>query len=134
MIQRIILTAGTTELDLPDIPFTVETAERKDANGRRQIQLDFQIDPVEIGYNMVKDRRFCNLDIAIFGADNKGKIVDINRKRLEGLLSEESYNQITGKGISFSIALPIKIQTQMLRIVIFDEEGNNIGGKLVNLP
>jgi hypothetical protein len=60
--------------------------------------------------------------------------VDINWKRLEGLLSEESYNQITGKGISFSIALPIKTQTQMFRIVIFDEEGNNIGGKLVNLP
>ena len=105
-----------------------------DAKGQQQIQLDFYINPAEIGFKTVKDRRLCNLDIAIFHADKKGRILNYDWKRLEGLLSEEDYNRITKNGISFSIAVPVKPQTRVLRIVIFDEEGNNIGGKLVNLP
>jgi Ca-activated chloride channel homolog len=133
LIQRLILTAGTTELDLTDIPFTVQTLNQTDSMGQPQLRIDLKIDFAQIGLAIVNDRRPCKLHIVVFYANEKRKILGSDWKKLEGLLSEETYNQIREGGISVSTTIPIKAQNQILKVVVYDEENDRVGSKLVRL-
>ena len=133
LVQRLILTAGTTELDLTDIPFTVQTFEQTDSMDRPQLKIDLQIDFSRIELTIVKDRRPCKLYVVVFYADENGKILGSNWKKIEGLLSEEAYDQIRERGILVSTTVPIEAKKQILKVVVYDEENDRVGSKLVKL-
>ena len=134
LIQRSILTAGTTELELTDIPFTVETAQREESGNQPQLEVSIIIDSSEIGFTKAGGLYACNLHVAVFYADRNGKILGYDWKALERDFSEINYNRVMEEGILYQTNVPIKAQKQMLKIVVYDEESNKMGSKLVLLP
>lgn len=134
LIQRSIITAGTTELELPDIPFTVETVQQENLNNQPQLEVKIRIDPSGIGFKRVGDLHACNLHIAVFYADRKGKILGYDWKALNRDFSEKNFNQIMKEGILYQTRVPIKAEKLILKVVVYNEESNKIGSKLVTLP
>lgn len=133
LVERSIDTAGSIDTDLPGIPFTVNTAEQKDANGEPQIKVDLQIALAGVGFKMVEGKHACKLRIAIFYANSKRKILGSEWRILEGQLSDETYYEALKTGISFSAPVPLKAENQMLKVVVYDEETDKVGSKLVKL-
>jgi Ca-activated chloride channel homolog len=133
LVQRLILTAGTAELDLTDIPFTVKTFKQTDPMDQPQLKIDLQIDFSRIELAIVKNSRPCKLHIVVLYADEKGKILGSDWKKLEGLLSEETYNQIRERGILVSTTIPLESKKQILKVVVYDEENDRVGSKLIRL-
>lgn len=48
-------------------------------------------------------------------------------------MSDETYYRVLKTGISFSAAVPMKDEKQILKIVVYDEESDKVGSKLVRL-
>jgi Ca-activated chloride channel homolog len=134
LILQSIHAAGTSAMDITDIPFTVKTSEQTDSTGHPQIKVDLQIDPAGIKFKAVGDRHACKLYIAVFYADAKGKILGSDWRIIDKLLSEKTYNRIMNTGILFSTKIPAKETRQILKIVMYDEENDKLGSKLVNVP
>jgi VWFA-related protein len=134
LIQRSILTAGSFAQDLPDISFNIRTAEQRDSNGRPLLLIDFYIEPAEIEIIEGANQYRCLLHVVIFYADNKGKILGYDWKKYGGDLSKDSYHRLIRDGIHGSTTIPLKDEVRVLKIVVYDEESNKIGSKLVRLP
>jgi Ca-activated chloride channel homolog len=134
MILRKIDAAATIDTDLPDIPFVARTASQKDSDGKSQIRVDLQINFSGVGFKTVGDRRTCRLYLAVFSADERGKILDPEFRTLEGTLQEETYNRVIKAGMSVSFAIPLKAPKQNLKIVLYDEGSDTLGSQRTHFP
>jgi hypothetical protein len=119
---------------MTDIPFMVRTAEQADPDGQLQLKVDLQIDFSRIVFKTIEGRHACRLHITVFYADSKGKILGSDWRVLEGQLKEETFNQAMKSGVSFSTTVPRKVPSQILKIVVYDEESDRVGSKMVKLP
>jgi Ca-activated chloride channel family protein len=134
LVERNIVIAGSTNLDMTDIPFTVKTAEQPDPGGQPHARLDLQIDFSRIAVRRTEDRYACKVRITVFYADSKGKILGSDWRILEGQLKEETYQQAVKSGVAFATTIPLKVPQQILRIVVYDEGSDKVGSKTVRLP
>ena len=132
LIRRRILAVGNIDADLPDISFTVKTAELKKPDGKQQIKIDLQVSFAGVGFKTAGNLHSCRLHIAVFYVDKKRDYVESEWQTLEGQLTEETYNRIVREGLSFSIAVPQKTREQNLRVVVYDEATASFGSKLVH--
>jgi VWFA-related protein len=131
LTQQSILTAGTHEWGIADIPFTVKTSEQFQLNGQPQFNVYLNIDPQKIEFKKMDDRYSYNLQIAVFYADKKGKILGNDWRGLKKELNEEAYNQVLQEGILYKTTIPIKAKKQNYKVVVYDEVSNNLGSSLV---
>jgi hypothetical protein len=134
MVLRKMEAAATIDMDLPDIPFVARTASQKDSDGKPQIRVDLQIDFSGVRFKTVGDRRTCTLHLAVFSADERGKILDPEFRTLEGTLQEETYNRVIKAGMSVSFAIPLKAPKQNLKIVLYDEGSDTLGSQRTHFP
>lgn len=134
LIQRSILTAGTTELELPDIPFAVETAQQEESPNQPQLEVRITIDPSGIGFKKAGGLHICNLHVAVFYAERNGKILGYDWNALQRQYSGDGFSRAMKEGILYKTKVPIKAEKRMLKIVVYSEESNKIGSRLVLLP
>ena len=134
LVQRSILIAGSTSLDLNEIPFTVSTLEQTDSNGQPQVRVDLQINPAGIDFAALKGLHYCKVTAAIFYFDKGGKGLGHQLRTFEGQLNEENYNRILKMGgIHDSVTIPLKAKNQILKVVVYDEKSDKVGSKLIQL-
>jgi Ca-activated chloride channel homolog len=133
-IRRKIEVAETMDIDLLDIPFAATTAKEDRAGGKPQVKINLQIDFTGIGFKTVGDRRTCTLHIAIFPSNEKREFLEPQFRTLEGMLREETYNQVLKAGMSISFAIPAVGQKQNFKIVLYDEIGEKFGSQKAHYP
>jgi VWFA-related protein len=131
IIQRSILTAAAFNKDLPGIRFSVKDTQQVDANGQPQVKLDLSIPASGIRFKEVDSKRACKLRVAVFYATENGKILGSDWKKIDGLVGNETYNSLLQGGYNYSVVVPMKEATQMIKIVIFDENSDQIGTKIL---
>jgi VWFA-related protein len=134
LIEQSIAIAAGADLDLTDIRFTARTVQQPGADGQPYIKVDLQIDLRRIVFKPVDGMHACKLHIVVFYTDSKGKILGSERRILTGQLNDETYWKAMRSGVEFSIAVPLKVREQSLKIVVYDEESDKVGSKLVRLP
>ena len=134
LIQQSILTAGTYDVDWPDLPFAAATIPQKDSTGQPQVKLDLKIDSSRIKFIDVDGQHACKLHVTVFYVNEKGKILGSEWKILEAQLKEETYRQAMKSGMLFSTTVPVKAEKQMVKIVVYDEHSDRAGSKSVWLP
>jgi VWFA-related protein len=133
MIQLIMLTAATTNIDLADVPFTIKASKRTDSNGKPQLQLDILIDYAGIKMADEMDRRACRLYVGVFYGDAEGNILGSDWKTVQGLLNEPSFAKTLKEGILVSTTIPVKAKGQITKVVVYDEKHEMLGSKAVRL-
>jgi Ca-activated chloride channel homolog len=131
LIQRSILTAATTLMDMADIPLTVKTFEQKDPAGYPQLKVDLQIDGPAVKFTEEGGRRAFRIFVTVFYFDEKGNILGYDAKTLHGPVPEEGYRQIMKEGFQFSTTIPQKSKKQILKVVVYDEGSDRMGSKLI---
>jgi Ca-activated chloride channel homolog len=133
LIRQSIITAGAFNLDMPGIPFKVKTTQQTDSKGQPEYKVDVVINAGGIAFKTVDSGHACKVRAVLFSADEKGKVFDSDWKDFEGWMPNDAYNRIMKTGISYSATIPAKFQNQMLKIVIYDEETDKIGTKVLML-
>ena len=132
LIQRIILTAGSYELDVQDIPFTIIASDHFILNGQPQLNVSLNIDPTEIEFRKEEGRFLYNLQISIIYADNKGKLLVADWKEFKGELLESDYERTMNEGLLYKTTIPNKTNKQTVKVVVYDELSNRIGSRFLN--
>ena len=133
LIQRSILAAGTVDVDLPDIPFQVWTTQQLGSDGQPELKIDLNIPFARVGSRIEESKHLCRLRVAVFYANDKGKILGSDWRTIEGRLSNESLVKAIQTGIPFSTSIPIKTEKQMVKVVVYDEETDRVGSKTIRL-
>jgi hypothetical protein len=124
LMLRSILTAGTAGFEMSDIPFIISTSEETSFNSMPQVRINLKIDLSGIDFSTAKDRQNCKLHVAVFYANEKGKILGYDWKTIDGIQKKE---------ISFSTAIPLKTNNQILKVIVYDERSDKMSSKFVQL-
>jgi VWFA-related protein len=130
LIQRSILAAGAYNFDLPGIQFNVKPVNQIDSAGQPQVKLDLAIPGSGITFEDVDSKHACKMRVVVFYAKENGKILGSDWKIIEGSLSNDAYNRIAQNNYPYSVTVPMKEPTQMIKIVLFDEKSDRIGTKV----
>jgi VWFA-related protein len=125
-----ITAAGGYEAEIADIPFKIETST---AVGKKQVNVNLQIDAASLGFRSAGGRRLGKLRIAIFYADGKRNYLGEDWKNVDLKLLEDTYQRFLQSGIPISIPVPLQAPNQILKIVIYDTESDRVGSKLVKV-
>jgi len=131
LVEQTILIAGDSTLNFTDIPFTVRASDQTDLHGQPEVRLDLQIDFRRISFKNIEGSHAFKLRITAFYADSKGKILGSDWKVLEGELKEDMYFQTLKSGMSFSTTVPLKVQRQIHKIVVYDELSEKLGSRVI---
>jgi hypothetical protein len=134
LIEKNMIIAANTGMGLKDIPFTVKAAEQPDSKEQPQVKVDLQIDFRRIEFKHTDGTHDCKLRIAAFYADSKGKILGSDWRVLEGQLKDDTYAQALKSGVSFSMTVPLKVQRQIIKVVVHDELSDRAGSGIAQLP
>jgi hypothetical protein len=134
LIQYSIAVVGSVNLDLSNLPFKVSTTQLEDSGGKPYIKVDLNIDSSRIHFKAEQNRYLCKLHITIFYSNRGGKILGSQWRAVEGELKEDTYQQALEKGLFYSTAIPLETEKQMLNVVVYDENSDRVGSKLIKLP
>jgi hypothetical protein len=55
-------------------------------------------------------------------------------KTIEGELKADTYLAELDKGLTYTVTIPVQAKKQMLSVVVYDEESDRVGTRLVKLP
>ena len=134
LVQRRVLIAASTDLDLDEIRFTHSTVEQTNPNGQPQLRIDMHIDPTAIDFSILKDRHYYKVMVAIFYTDKEPKVLGSQWRIIEGDLSKEDYSWLMKMGsIKFSTTVPSEPKKQFLKIVVYDEKSDRVGSRYIQL-
>ena len=134
LIQQSIATAGSTNLDLSDLPFKASTTQITDSQGQPHVRVELNIDASRLQFSLIQNRYACKLHVTVFYTDKDGKMLGSDWKTIEGELKADTYLAALEKGLSYTVTIPVKTKKQMLSVVVYDEESDRVGTKLVKLP
>jgi Ca-activated chloride channel family protein len=133
LIQQSIVTVASTNLNLSDIPFKINTTQLDDSHDEPYVKVELKIDSSRVQFSSAQNRYFCKLHVAIFYADKNGKILGSEWKTLAGQFEEATYRKALEQGLIYSTTIPLETEKQMLSVVVYDEESDRVGSKLIKL-
>ena len=126
-----ITTAAACGFDLNDLPFHIWASRSADALSPQEILVQLQIDPGKVEFRNVEGHHTGKLRIAIFYADDKGKVLGQIWYTMNLNLPEPEFQKVAASGIPFSQTIPLKHSKQVLRVVVYDPGSGRIGSRLV---
>jgi Ca-activated chloride channel homolog len=134
--RHCIVRAAMVDLDLPDIPISVKASEQNDSDGGSRTKMDLHFDLSRVGFQTVGESHRFRLLVAIFSQERGTKEYSWGKewRGLEGVLNEETYDQVLREGIKYSIAIPRRPRDQILKVVAYDEGTNTVGSRTVSAP
>jgi VWFA-related protein len=133
LIKQSMIAASALNIDIVAIPFKVKTSQETNSKGQPEFKIDLTISADAIKFKMIDGRHACKIRAAIFSANEEGKIFNSDWRLLEGYMNDDKYNRVMQTGISYSVTVPAKLQNQILKIVLYDEESDRIGSKILML-
>jgi Ca-activated chloride channel family protein len=125
-----IITAAACGFDLNDIPFELTAAREADDSDQPRIKVDLKIDPANVAFKTEGDWHRGKLRVAIFYADNNGKILGDLWYTVDLNVSEGDFRQFVSFAIPFSQSIPRKAKKQMIRVVVYDPGSDRVGSRL----
>jgi hypothetical protein len=126
-----IIAAATDASERKEIAFKVSMARDLSVAGRSQMKVDLEIDPAGVSFKTVGDRHVGRLTIAIFCTDPAGAYLGTDWKIMDLQLREDTYRRFLDSSIPFSSTIPLWVQRQVLKVVVYDEQSGSVGSKLV---
>jgi len=133
LVKRGIMIAGTTYLDLNEIPIEVKVDKQTDSDGQPQIQVDVNIDAEAVEFSETGDLRACKLKVALFFADEKGNGIDSKLWGIDRSVKEDAYEKLVEDGIPFSQKVTLKVNPHQLRVVVYDVKSDKVSSRRITL-
>lgn len=127
-----IIAAGASFRELTGIAFKARASLTMDAGGHSQLAVNLNIDPSTVGFRTIDTLHTGKLRIAIFYADAKQHYLGEEWKTLDVKVLDETYQRFLRDGVPCSIPIPRKARKQIIRVVIYDMNTEQVGSKLIN--
>ena len=133
LMERMIYIAGTTSIEIAEIPFKFSYSERTNSSGERQLKIDLQIDPAAIDLTEAGERHGCQLIIAVFYANPEGTGLGSRWWKLENQPNAEERQPVMKSPLPLSVDIPLKMPGQNVKIVVYDQKSDKIGSKFIQI-
>ena len=132
LTSRRISAAGQYGSAIPDIRVTL-TPTVKRAQGAAEVNVVLNIDASRIAFTAVEGRHVADLDLVIYTADDKERIIKESRHKIDLKLKDENYQRYLREGIPFEVTMRAAQPPKYVKVIVYDYAADLLGSSIVKL-
>ena len=119
--------------DVEDINLRLDAASGNSAGSNRELVVNLVIGTSGLAWVAQDARHVVTLDIAVFCADSRERIIGESRKRVTLRLGDQTYQVALRDGLPYVVHLAVKGVPKFVKAIVFDYGADSLGSRLVRL-
>ena len=132
MTSRRISAAGQYGSAIPDIRVTLTPTVRK-VEGVTEVSALLNIDASRVAFTAAEGRHVADLDLVIYVADDKERIIKESRHKIDLKLKDENYQRYQREGIPFEVTIRAARPPKYVKVIVYDYAADLLGSSIVKL-
>ncbi|MFO7693585.1 MAG: VWA domain-containing protein [Vicinamibacterales bacterium] len=132
LTSRRISAAGQYGSAIPDIRVTL-TPTVKRTQGVAEVNVVLNIDASRIAFTTAEGRHVADLDLVIYTADDKERIIKESRHKVDLTLKDENYQRYLRDGIPFEVTMRAAQPPKYVKVIVYDYAADLLGSSIVKL-
>jgi hypothetical protein len=132
LTSRRIAAAGQYGSAIPDIRVTLTPALARTKAGD-EVRVALNIDASRISFAAADNRHAADLDLVVYAADGKERILSETRHRIDLKLKDETYQRYLREGIPFDVTMRAPRPPRYLKVIVYDYAADLIGSAIATL-
>jgi len=132
LTSRRISAAGQYGSAIPDIRVTL-TPTVKRAQGSAEVNVVLNVDAGRIAFAVAEGRHVADLDLVIYVADDKERIIKESRHKVDLKLKDENYQRYLRDGIPFEVTMRAARPPKYVKVIVYDYAADLLGSAIVKL-
>jgi VWFA-related protein len=132
LTSRRISAAGQYGTAIPDIRVTLTPTVKQTQNGT-DVSVVVNIDASRIAFTLSEGRHVADLDLLIYAADARERIVGESRHKIDLKLKDETYQRYMREGIPFDVSMRAAKTPKYVKVIVYDYAADLLGSSIVKL-
>jgi VWFA-related protein len=132
LTSRRIAAAGQYGGAIPDIRVTLTPALARTKAGD-EVRVALNIDASRISFTAADNRHAADLDLVVYAADGKERILSETRHRIDLKLKDENYQRYLREGIPFEVAMRTPVPPRYVKVIVYDYAADLVGSAIATL-
>lgn len=97
------------------------------SDGEGDAVVDLTIDVSRLALDAADGKREAELTVAAYCVDAEGNSTGDMWKKIKVSISDENYKQTLRDGVDYTLRIPAKNSTRMLKVVVYDYRADVVG-------
>jgi len=132
LTSRRISAAGQYGSAIPDIRVTLTPTVRRTQESA-DVSVVLNIDASRIAFAASEGRHTADLDLVIYAADDKERIVSESHHKIDLKLKDETYQRYLREGIPFDVTMRAAHPPKYVKVIVYDYAADLLGSSIVKL-
>ena len=132
LTSRRIAAAGQYGSAIPDIRVTLTPALARTKAGD-EVRVALNIDASRISFTAADNRHAADLDLVVYAADGKERILSETRHRIDLKLKDENYQRYLREGIPFEVTIRSPVPPRYVKVIVYDYAADLVGSAIATL-
>jgi VWFA-related protein len=132
LTSRRISAASQYGSAIPDIRVTLTPTVRR-SQGAAEVSVVLNIDAGRIAFVTVEGRHVADFDLVIYAADDKERIINETRHKIDLKLKDENYQRYLREGIPFEVTMRAVLPPKFVKVIVYDYAADLLGSSIAKL-
>jgi hypothetical protein len=132
LTSRRISAAGQYGSAIPDIRVTLTPTVRR-IQGSAEVNVVLNIDASRIAFAVVEGRHVADLDLVLYVADDRERIIKESRHKVDLKLKDENHQRYLREGIPFDVTMRAAQTPKFVKVIVYDYAADLLGSSIVKL-
>ena len=132
LTSRRIAAAGQYGEAVPDIRVTLTPAMAR-TRAVEEVRVTLNIDASRISFAAADGRRVADLDLVVYAADDKERILSETRHKIDLKLKDETYQRYMRDGIPFDVTMRAPRPPRYVKVIVYDYAADLVGSAIAKL-
>lgn len=132
LTSRRIAAAGQYGSAIPDIRITLTPAMKRGQDAA-EVHVVLNIDAARIAFTSAEGRHVADLDLVIYAADSRERILNESRHKVDLKLKDENYQRYLREGIPFEVTMRAPVPPRYVKVIVYDYAADLVGSAVATL-
>jgi hypothetical protein len=132
LTSRRISAAGHYGDAIPDIRVTLKPTVTRTAQAA-EVHVAVNIDASRVAFTEADGRHSADLDLVIYAADDKERMLGESRHKVDLKLKDENYERYMREGIPFEVTMRAALPPKFVKVIVYDYAADLLGSAIVKL-
>jgi VWFA-related protein len=118
---------------VPDLELAVTATQRAINTTSREVSVQIRISPDRLGFTEADGRKKGRLDVAIFCADDRERLVGQSWNAVELEMTPDAYIRFQRNGLTYTTKVPVRVFATYVKVVVYDTAADLLGSAIVKI-
>jgi len=126
-----VTAAANLARDVTDIALSVTAVNERVAAGTRHVNVEVKVPPDRLALVEKDGRRYGSLEVAIFCADSRERLVGQSWNTVDVQMTPDAWNRFMASGLTFTGRVAVSAEARFVKVIVYDYAADLLGSMVV---